>query len=158
MSFHDLDLSERQLIARRGTAFFAQRLAELSDDDLEADSLLDGWTRKHLVAHVGYNAAALCRLMDWAATGVETPMYPSAEHRDREIKEGATLSARRLAKSVRPHGRSARREVAAPARVALGCAGAHRTGPHRARFGDGVDADPRGLDPRRRPRQRRAVQ
>ena len=34
--------------------------------------------------------------MDWAATGVETPMYPSAEHRDREIKEGATLSAAAL--------------------------------------------------------------
>ena len=96
MGFHDLDLSERRLIARRGTALFAQRLAELSDDELEADSLLDGWTRKHLVAHVGYNAAALCRLMDWAATGVETPMYPSAEHRDREIKEGATLSAAAL--------------------------------------------------------------
>ena len=157
MSFHDLDLSERRLIARRGTAFFAQRLAELSDDDLEAGSLLDGWTRKHLVAHVGYNAAALCRLMDWAATGVETPMYPSAEHRDREIKEGATLSAAALAKSVRPHCRPARREVAAPARVALGGAGAHRAGPHRAGIGDGVDADPRGVDPRRRPRQRRAV-
>ena len=96
MSFHDLDLSERRLIARRGTAFFAQRLAELTDDELESGSLLDGWTRKHLVAHVGYNAAALCRLMDWAATGVETPMYPSAEHRDREIKEGATLSAAAL--------------------------------------------------------------
>ena len=96
MSFHDLDLSERRLIARRGTALFAQRLAELSDDDLEAGSLLDGWTRKHLVAHVGYNAAALCRLMVWAATGVETPMYPSADHRDREIKEGATLSAAAL--------------------------------------------------------------
>jgi maleylpyruvate isomerase len=96
MSFHDLELSERQLIARRGTALFAQRLAELSDDELESGSLLDGWTRKHLVAHVGYNAAALCRLMDWAATGVETPMYPSAEHRDREIKEGAMLSAAAL--------------------------------------------------------------
>jgi len=96
VGFHDLDLSERRLIARRGTAFFAQRLAELTDDDLESGSLLDGWTRKHLIAHVGYNAAALCRLMDWAATGVETPMYPSAEHRDREIKEGATLSAAAL--------------------------------------------------------------
>src|SRR4029077_4093822 len=96
MGFHDLDLSERRLIARRGTALFAQRLAELSDDDLEAGSLLDGWTRKHLVAHVGYNAAALCRLMDWRAMGVETPMYPTAEHRDREIKEGATLSAAAL--------------------------------------------------------------
>jgi maleylpyruvate isomerase len=89
--FADLDLSERLLIARRGTAYFAQRLAELSDNDFGGDTLLPGWSRRHLVAHVGYNAAALCRLMDWAATGVETPMYESAEHRNREIAEAATL-------------------------------------------------------------------
>lgn len=93
MAFHDLDLSERLLIARRGTAFFAQHLAELTDAELDGDTLLDGWTRKHLVAHVGYNAAALCRLMDWAATGEETPMYASPEQRTLEINEGATLSA-----------------------------------------------------------------
>ena len=92
MRFHDLELSERLLIARRGTAFFAQRLAELTDDELDGDTLLDGWTRKHLLAHVGYNAAALCRLLDWAATGVETPMYESTEQRNQEIREGATLS------------------------------------------------------------------
>ena len=57
--FADLDLSERLLIARRGTAYFAQRLAELSDDDFGGDTLLPGWSRRHLVAHVGYNAAAL---------------------------------------------------------------------------------------------------
>ena len=89
--FADLDLSERLLIARRGTAYFAQRLAELSDNDFDGDTLLPGWSRRHLVAHVGYNAAALCRLMDWAATGVETPMYESVEQRSREIAEGATL-------------------------------------------------------------------
>ena len=89
--FADLDLSERLLIARRGTAYFAQRLAELSDDDFGGDTLLPGWSRRHLVAHVGYNAAALCRLIDWAVTGVETPMYESVEQRGREISEGATL-------------------------------------------------------------------
>lgn len=92
MGFNDLDLSERLLIARRGTAYFSQRLAELTDEELGGDTLLDGWTRRHLVAHVGYNAAALCRLMDWAATGVETPMYESTQQRGREIAEGATLS------------------------------------------------------------------
>jgi maleylpyruvate isomerase len=89
--FADLDLSERLLIARRGTAYFAQRLAELSDNDFGGDTLLPGWSRRHLVAHVGYNAAALCRLMDWALTGVETPMYESVEQRGLEISEGATL-------------------------------------------------------------------
>ncbi|MEV2221296.1 maleylpyruvate isomerase family mycothiol-dependent enzyme [Nocardia vinacea] len=92
MEFHDLPLDERLLIARRGTAYFAQRLAELTDVELDGDTLLPGWTRRHLLAHVGYNAAALCRLLDWAATGVETPMYTSVEQRAREIDEGSTLS------------------------------------------------------------------
>ncbi|TQC50493.1 maleylpyruvate isomerase family mycothiol-dependent enzyme [Rhodococcus sp. WS4] len=96
MGFHDLDLSERLLIARRGTAYFAQRLAELSDSDLDGETHLSGWSRRHLLAHVGYNAAALCRLLDWAATGVETPMYASAEQRGREIAEGATLNGAAL--------------------------------------------------------------
>jgi maleylpyruvate isomerase len=92
MAFDDLPLAEQLLIARRGTAYFAQRLAELSDADLDGDTLVAGWTRRYLLAHVGYNAAALCRLLDWAVTGVETPMYESVEQRSQEIKEGATLS------------------------------------------------------------------
>ena len=96
MGFHDLPLAERLLIARRGTAYFAQRLAELTDEQLSEPTGLAGWSRRHLVAHVGYNATALCRLLDWAASGVETPMYASAEQRGREIAEGATLSAAAL--------------------------------------------------------------
>ncbi|GAB2631076.1 maleylpyruvate isomerase family mycothiol-dependent enzyme [Prescottella soli] len=93
MAFNDLDLAERLDIAREGTAYFAQRLAALADAEFDGASLLDGWSRRHVVAHVGYNAAALCRLLDWAATGVETPMYESREVRAREIDEGATLSS-----------------------------------------------------------------
>ncbi|WP_327330662.1 maleylpyruvate isomerase family mycothiol-dependent enzyme [Mycobacteroides abscessus] len=86
-------MSDRLLIARRGTAYFDQALGALADDDFTGESLLLGWSRRHVVAHIGYNAAALCRLMDWASTGVETPMYESAEHRNHEITEGATLSS-----------------------------------------------------------------
>ncbi|MBS1693614.1 MAG: maleylpyruvate isomerase family mycothiol-dependent enzyme [Actinobacteria bacterium] len=92
MAFDDLELPERLAITRRGTALFAQGLATLTDEQLDAPTLLTGWSRRHLVAHVGYNAAAICRLLDWAATGVETPMYPSAQHRAEEIGAGATLS------------------------------------------------------------------
>jgi len=80
------------LQARRGTAFFARKLNELTDAELDGDSLLPGWTRRHVVAHVGYNARAVARLVEWAATGVETPMYPSVEIRNHEIDFGATLS------------------------------------------------------------------
>lgn len=79
------------LQARRGTAFFARKLSELSSSDLDAPSLLPGWSRRHVIAHVGYNARAVARLVEWASTGVETPMYSSPEARNREIEFGATL-------------------------------------------------------------------
>ncbi|MET4538413.1 maleylpyruvate isomerase [Arthrobacter bambusae] len=93
---HDLatdpGLQEDLLQARRGTAFFARKLNELTDAELYGGTLLQGWTRRHVVAHVGYNARAIARLVEWAATGVETPMYPSPEARNHEINFGATLS------------------------------------------------------------------
>lgn len=96
MAFHELSLADRMHITQRGTDLFAQRFAELPNEALNGDTLLTGWTRKHLVAHIAFNAAALCRLLDWAATGVETPMYRSSEHRNREIAEGALLDAEEL--------------------------------------------------------------
>ncbi|WP_028268263.1 MULTISPECIES: maleylpyruvate isomerase family mycothiol-dependent enzyme [Micrococcaceae] len=87
----DPQLLESLLQARRGTAFFARKLNELSDADLDGPSLLPGWTRRHVTAHIGYNARAIARLIEWAATGVETPMYASTEVRDHEINFGATL-------------------------------------------------------------------
>ncbi|WP_309081657.1 maleylpyruvate isomerase family mycothiol-dependent enzyme [Zhihengliuella sp.] len=72
-------------------AYFHARLNELRDSQFAGDSLLPGWTRAHVVAHVGYNAYALARLMTWAETGVETPMYASAEARDADIEAGAAL-------------------------------------------------------------------
>lgn len=87
----DPQLLESLLQARRGTAFFARKLNELSDADLDGPSLLPGWSRRHVTAHIGYNARAIARLIEWAATGVETPMYASTEVRDHEINFGATL-------------------------------------------------------------------
>lgn len=93
---HDLTtdpgLQEQLLQARRGTAFFARKLNELSDAELDGGSLLPAWNRRHVIAHVGYNARAIARLVEWAGTGVETPMYPSVSVRDEEIDFGATLS------------------------------------------------------------------
>jgi maleylpyruvate isomerase len=77
--------------ARLGTAFFRRALNRLFDVDLDGASLLPGWTRRHVVAHVGYNARAIARLVDWAATGVKTPMYESTHARKDEIDFGATL-------------------------------------------------------------------
>jgi maleylpyruvate isomerase len=76
---------------RLGTAYFRRALQRVRDDELTAPSLLPGWRRNQLVAHVGYNARAVARLVSWAATGVENPMYASPEARTEEIERGATL-------------------------------------------------------------------
>lgn len=78
-------------LVRSGSDYFARRLAELREEDLAGDSLLPGWTRGAVVAHVASNAAALRRLCHWARTGEETPMYASKEARDAEIARGAGL-------------------------------------------------------------------
>lgn len=61
-------------------------IEDLADDELAAPSALPGWSRAHVVAHLARNADALVNLLDWARTGVETPMYPSREARDAGIE------------------------------------------------------------------------
>jgi maleylpyruvate isomerase len=82
--------------ARLGQAFFSRALNDVRNDDLAGASGLPGWSKAHVVAHVGYNARGLARLVEWAETGVEHLMYPDAASRDAEIELGATLSARAL--------------------------------------------------------------
>ncbi|GAA1482690.1 mycothiol-dependent maleylpyruvate isomerase NagL [Gordonia sinesedis] len=96
VAFRELPLDSRLAIVRDGTDWLASHLDSLTDADLEDASLLPGWSRRHLLAHLGYNAVALGNLMSWAATGVETPMYSSPEARNREIDYGATLPAEYL--------------------------------------------------------------
>lgn len=72
-----------------GESFVAEQLAGV---DLRAASLLPGWTRAQLASHLASNARALGNLLHWARTGDETPMYPNAEARGREIDDGATHS------------------------------------------------------------------
>jgi maleylpyruvate isomerase len=84
------------LLAHRGQAYYSRKLNELGDADFDSPSLLAGWDRRHLIAHVGLNARALTRLVEWAATGVETPMYASPAQRNAEIEFSATLPPQAL--------------------------------------------------------------
>jgi len=74
--------------------------AGLSDDAAHAPSALPGWTRGHVLTHVARNADGLVNLLTWARTGVETPMYASAESRDADIEAGAGRSAGTLVADV----------------------------------------------------------
>lgn len=75
--------------AAKGTAAFEAAVHWLTDSGLTRPSYLPGWSRAHVVAHVARNADALVNLMTWARTGVETPMYASADRRANEIEDGA---------------------------------------------------------------------
>jgi uncharacterized protein (TIGR03083 family) len=76
-----------------GTDLCRKAVADLDEESYGAPSLLPGWTRKHVVAHVGANARALRNLMHWARTGEPTPMYSSPEQRLADIESGAQLPA-----------------------------------------------------------------
>lgn len=78
----------------------AATMAKLDEDSLRGPSLLPGWTRAHVLAHVARNADALQHLLGWACTGREVPAYASAEQREADIEAGAKGSLGRLRADV----------------------------------------------------------
>jgi maleylpyruvate isomerase len=66
-----------------------QAASALSAAELAEPSLLPGWTRGHVLAHLAGNADGFVNLLTWARTGEETPMYGEGDARDRAIEEGA---------------------------------------------------------------------
>ncbi|MGW1028245.1 maleylpyruvate isomerase family mycothiol-dependent enzyme [Streptomyces sp. NPDC002577] len=74
-----------------GTDLCRKAVADLDEAAYDAPSLLPGWTRKHVVAHVAANARALRNLMHWARTGEPTPMYSSPEQRLADIESGTLM-------------------------------------------------------------------
>src|SRR4051812_13210236 len=59
----------------------------LSAADLAAPSLLPGWSRGHVVAHLALNGFALAAVVDGVARGETVAMYESDEQRDAEVDE-----------------------------------------------------------------------
>jgi maleylpyruvate isomerase len=68
----------------------------LTADDLAAPSLLPGWTRAHVVAHLALNGEALAGVLDGLAHGTDVTMYRSDEARDGDIDELATADPAEL--------------------------------------------------------------
>ena len=80
-------------LLREGTAHLLAVVDEFTDEELREPSSLPGWSRAHVVGHVARNAEALGRLLSWARTGVETPMYAGPDERAREIEQSAGYPA-----------------------------------------------------------------
>lgn len=75
-----------------GEAQLAERLADVTEADLRAPSLLPGWSRAHVVAHLARNAEAFSRALEKVAVGEVPEQYPGGRAaRDAEIETWAAL-------------------------------------------------------------------
>ena len=66
----------------------------LGAEELAAPSLLPGWTRAHVVAHLALNGTALAGVMDAVLREEPVAMYESDEQRDTDIEELARADRR----------------------------------------------------------------
>ncbi|MFI6767707.1 maleylpyruvate isomerase family mycothiol-dependent enzyme [Streptomyces sp. NPDC050355] len=74
---------------RQATERLLVSVSKLDDTAIGEPSLLPGWTRGHVLAHLARNADALVNLLTWARTDVPAPMYASARARDADIERDA---------------------------------------------------------------------
>ena len=86
---------------RQGEQQLARTLTALADQDLDTPSLLPGWTRRTVVAHLARNADAVGNLLTWARTGEPTPMYDSAQEREEGIARTSRLPSSELLQDCR---------------------------------------------------------
>ena len=93
-----MDAAQRQLSDQIDDA--TQRLLGtarvIAEPDLRAPSLLPGWTRAHVLAHLARGADAMRNVLIGARSGQERPAYASAQARAAAIEHGATRPAREL--------------------------------------------------------------
>jgi maleylpyruvate isomerase len=93
-----MDAAQRQLSDQIDHA--TQRLLGtarvIAEPDLRAPSLLPGWTRAHVLAHLARGADAMRNLLVGARAGQDRPAYLSAQARSADIERGAGLGAKEL--------------------------------------------------------------
>jgi maleylpyruvate isomerase len=93
-----MDAAQRALSDRIDQA--TQRLLDdariIREADLRAPSLLPGWTRAHVLAHVARGADATRNLLIGARSGQDRPAYASAQARAADIERGAAMAAKDL--------------------------------------------------------------
>lgn len=90
----------------RESDMFLATVESLVDDEMTAASLCQGWTRADVIAHVASSSRALVKLIDWATSGEERPLYASREARSQEIAALAALPRQELLGELRESARN----------------------------------------------------
>jgi maleylpyruvate isomerase len=90
-----MDAAQRQLSEQIDQA--TQRLLDaarvITEPDLRVPSLLEGWTRAYVLAHVARGADAMRWLLAGVRSGQERPAYPSVQALQAETGESAARPA-----------------------------------------------------------------
>ena len=93
-----MDAVQRQLSDQIDQA--TQRVLDaarvITEPDLRAPSLLPGWSRAHVLAHLARGADAMRQMLIGVRSGRDDPGYPSAEARDAGIELSAGQTAGEL--------------------------------------------------------------
>ncbi|MET8553778.1 maleylpyruvate isomerase N-terminal domain-containing protein [Streptomyces sp. NPDC004959] len=71
------------------TARLMTTVRGLTDEEVLEPSLLPGWSRGHVLAHIARAAEAHRNLLESARTGTDLPAYASQDARDTDIENGA---------------------------------------------------------------------
>lgn len=97
-----MDAALHQMMDELDTA--TQRLIDearmMTSADLRAPSLLPGWSRAHVLAHLARGADAMRNLLTGARAGQDRPAYASAEARSAGIDSSAAAEASELVKDL----------------------------------------------------------
>jgi maleylpyruvate isomerase len=79
-----------------GTRRLVRSVDAMPDDQWQQPSLLPGWSRAHVVAHLTLNAEGLAGALEGVHEGRQVPMYRSSEARDADIAGLARSSTSEL--------------------------------------------------------------
>ena len=97
-----MDATQRQLSDQLDQA--TQRLLgtarEIADSELRQPSLLPGWTRAHVLAHVAREADIMRYLLVGARSGEDRPAYASEQEWAAAVEYAAGLGTKELAADV----------------------------------------------------------
>jgi len=98
----DYDIPMLTKNVRESHERLGRTLSTLDEDAVRKRSLLPGWSRAHVLAHLARNAEAMSRMMAGALEGEIADQYPGGgAARDADIEAGAKASAADLVEDVR---------------------------------------------------------
>jgi maleylpyruvate isomerase len=103
----EYDIPKLTAMTRESHTRLDRTLSTLDEDAIRKRSMLPGWSRAHVLAHLARNAEALSRLMTAAMGGEIADQYPGgSDARNAEIEASAKAPVAELVEDVRKTGQA----------------------------------------------------